>query len=357
MSPSMLIRTAAVFGLALFTISAAWGQTPPQTDLYGDPLPADAVMRLGTVRHRAVHWDSRRKVFPDGKTAILSTPWEVRWLDAITGQVLKNWPLPKGRIVCGFSDDGRLAVLKEENNPQVQGKTLYLWDMTARKEVRTLDVQEFCGSVDPYFTADGKFLATLHGVNFNPGLVRMWDLTSGKELWHEGVMGFYDRGLWPLGFSADGQTLIVLDKQKMRVSLRDRASGKERRAFNTMPLGNTRMWRLSPDAKTVMMGTDGAAVRLWDVATGKELPPLEGHTGQARTCAFGRDGKTVLTGGNDSFVLVWDWPAGKLRRKIELGDCFSCAVRPIPVCCRTSPSFFEAWFTKPPPAGQTRPGP
>src|SRR5262249_16338223 len=131
---------------------------------------------------------------------------------------------------------------------------------------------------------------------------------------------FHDQGLWPFGFSADGETLIVLDKQTMRVSLRDRATGMERRAFDTMPRGNTRMWQISPDRKTVMMGTDGATVRLWDVACGKELPPLGGHTGQARTGAFARDGKTILTGGNDPFVQVWDWPAGKLRRKIELDD-------------------------------------
>ena len=70
----------------------------------------DAWLNARDSRARAVHWDSRRKVFPDGKTAILSTPWEVRWLDAITGQVLKNWPLPKGRIVCGFSDGERCTV-------------------------------------------------------------------------------------------------------------------------------------------------------------------------------------------------------------------------------------------------------
>jgi WD40 repeat protein len=324
MTAAFLGRIALAIGVLMFAAEAMaraqQAETRTRTDQYGDPLPPGAVMRLGTLRHRAVHWETRRKALPDGKTAIFSTPWDVRWLDATSGQILKTWPLPTGLIVCGFSDDGRLAVLKDQKERPQDDTILLVWDMSARKELRALDVKEFWGSVDPYFTADGKFLATLHGVNFNPGLVRMWDLATGKELWHEGVMGFYDRGLWPFGFIADGKTLIVLDKQKMRVSLRERATGRERRAFDTMPLGNTRMWRLSPDGKTVMMGTDGAAVRLWDVATGKELPCLEGHTGQARSCAFGRDGKTVLTGGNDPFVVVWNWPAGKLRRKLDLGD-------------------------------------
>jgi WD40 repeat protein len=68
----------------------------------------------------------------------------------------------------------------------------------------------------------------------------------------------------------------------------------------------------------VLMGTAGTSVHAWDVATGKELSPLGGHKGQARSFAISRDCKIVLTGGEDPFVLVWEWPAGKLRRQIDL---------------------------------------
>jgi WD40 repeat protein len=192
----------------------------------------------------------------------------------------------------------------------------------ARKELQTpkANKDQLRGPTEALFTSDGKIAATVHGVNFNPGLVVVWDLDTGQQLWQEGVMGFFDRGLWPLGFLPTGETLVVLDKATGRISLREAATGKERRAFDTMPLRNARMWRLSPDGKTVALGTDDAVVRVWDVTSGKELPSLSGHQGQARAVAFGRDGKTVLTGGSDPFVLVWDWPAGKLRRKLDLGD-------------------------------------
>src|SRR5262249_8250539 len=104
-------------------------------------------------------------------------------------------------------------------------------------------------------------------------------------------------GLWLLGFLPDGESLAILDRASMRVSLRDSASGKERRSFATLPRNDSRQVRLAPDGKSVFMGTAGPEVRVWDVASGKELPRVGGHKGQARSVTVSPDGKVVLTGG------------------------------------------------------------
>ncbi len=113
---------------------------------------------------------------------------------------------------------------------------------------------------------------------------------------------------------------MVFDWETLRVSLRHRVTGREQRSFATRSREEAG-WNayLSPDGKTVLIGTMGKAVRAWDVATGKELPPLEGPRSHGRLCALGRYGRTLLTTGEDPFVLVWDWPARKQRGRIELG--------------------------------------
>jgi RNA polymerase sigma factor (sigma-70 family) len=287
-----------------------------RTDLAGDPLPSDALLRLGTLRHRYLYscFLGCNQQLPDGKNALTSTPNEVRWVDMTTGRLTDSWPLPRGYSVCGFSPDGRLALLRDD-------KVLRLWDLTARKELREFRGRdELGGQVLATFAPDGRVVATNSGVNYNSGLVRLWDVDTGRELWQDGVLGFPDpdRGLIVLGFLADDETLVVIERPEYRVSLRDRATGRERRSFATMPRNDARMTRLTPDGKTVLMGTAGTAVRGWDVGTGKELPPLDGHKDQAHRFAVSRDSKTVLTGGADPFVLVWDWPAGKRRGRIEL---------------------------------------
>jgi WD40 repeat protein len=58
-------------------------------------------------------------------------------------------------------------------------------------------------------------------------------------------------------------------------------------------------------------------VRLWDVATGRELRRLEGHTEQVLCCAISPDGRTLATGGADRTVRLWEVATGKERRRLQ----------------------------------------
>jgi len=286
-------------------------KTQIRTDFYGDPLPPGALMRLGTLRHRTT-WDTHYQALPDGKTALANTVDQVRWLEIKSGRPIRSWRLPQGFAVCGFSSDGKRTLLFDR-------KSLELWDLVDRKKIRTFQTTGQLGiEIYAYFAGDGKIVVTNSAVNYNPGLVRAWDIANGQELWQEGTMGMWDRGLMVLGFLTDDKTLVVLNKENYHVSLRDRTTGREQRSFPTMSRDECRMSALSPDCKTLFIGNAGTSVRAWDIASGKELTPMGGHKGQARSFAVSKDSKIVLTGGEDPYVQVWDWPAAKLRQKIDL---------------------------------------
>ena len=55
------------------------------------------------------------------------------------------------------------------------------------------------------------------------------------------------------------------------------------------------------------------AVRLWDVASGKELRHFGGHKGTIRSLAFSGDGRRLLSSDQDG-VRLWDVENGKQLR-------------------------------------------
>src|SRR5262249_42268742 len=70
----------------------------------------------------------------------------------------------------------------------------------------------------------------------------------------------------------------------------------------------------SPDGKILASGgqKDGNAVRVWDIATGKELPALEGNQGDTRALQFSDDGRTLRAADCTGRVRSWRLPGGKL---------------------------------------------
>ena len=73
----------------------------------------------------------------------------------------------------------------------------------------------------------------------------------------------------------------------------------------------------SPDGQLVVTASWDKTIKLWDVATRRELRSFEGHTGFVLAVAFSPNGKLLASGGSDTLVKIWDVEKGHEVRTID----------------------------------------
>jgi WD40 repeat protein len=212
------------------------------------------------------------------------------------GGVLRLWGLtagdallqlePKVSGVIVFSPDGRTLASGGNNGeggsaPRVNvGQTnepIRLWDVSTGNELARLG-----DGNDPVcavaFSADGRFLASAHGVlggrragtapEGPSNTVRVWEISSGKQV----------------------------------ACLKGHTSAACSVAF-------------SPDGSTIASASLDGTVRVWETSSGKEIAVLKGHGVEADgsleytevySADFSDDGELLVSGGRDGTAIVWD---------------------------------------------------
>ncbi|WP_413172209.1 protein kinase domain-containing protein [Anabaena azotica] len=239
-------------------------------------------------------------ISPNGKTLVSGS-------DDYT---IKVWNLSTKKLIhtlsshtdvvhaVAISKDGKTLVSASDD------KTIKVWNLGTGKLIRTLKghsywVRSLAISPNNLTLASGSFDKT----------IKLWNLTQEKPI-H--TLTPNSQTVTSLAFSPDGKILASASRDR-KIKLWNIGTGKE---IRTLPGQNNNVTSLafSPDGKTLVSGnrnctecdyTINTNIKLWDVATGKELAPFTRNTNTVTSVAFSADGQTLVSSEENNKIKIW----------------------------------------------------
>jgi WD40 repeat protein/serine/threonine protein kinase len=283
----------------------------------------DIQAHMGPVRRLAFSADGSRLASGDLGGSVKVWDLKGHLLQALPGHGAQVTALafgPSGRSLASGSVD----------------KSVKIWD--AAKDPQALVFRAHKNYVlATSFSPDSRRLVS---AGFD-GTVKVWDPATGEVASDfPGGMGILRRA----GFSSDGTRVIAINAMvamkiwdphgKQLESHKSQAQAATavialsatgdwvawanervvslKHLTNNEPLhlrghtGRIQYLAFSPDGSRLASADDHMTVKVWDVATGREIGTLRGHTSDIRCLAFSADGARLASAGHDAQIRIWD---------------------------------------------------
>ncbi|HEV3144086.1 MAG TPA: WD40 repeat domain-containing protein [Gemmataceae bacterium] len=281
-------------------------QSPPVLkDRFDDPLPANALARLGTTRWRHGGPITFAAFLPDGKSV----------LTAGQDYKIRVWEMGSGKEIRTFDEIPKLP--NQPNEEEMFAGMPFQITMSADSKTLTCFGQD--SRIHIWDVATGKLRKS-----FQP---------YGPQAGNRQMNPFPGGGLAVMSLSPDGKLLAIGDRAG-QIEIWDAAKGTVQRSLVKMAAnGNIQNYApavlFSPDGKLLASAGVHAGnnnnnnpnfeLRIWDVQTGKQLfsHGRQENDAMPPTLAFSADNKRLALANQGAGVHIYDLENRKLWKKLR----------------------------------------
>jgi WD40 repeat protein len=297
------LKNPAVVGIAILVLGLAgyryWQSFEPFTTLTGH---LDEVNSLALIPQTSTFASAS-----DDKTIKLwdlNTRKEIRTLRGHSDWIYSVAISPNGQtIVSGGKDD-----------------TIKVWNLNTGNEKQTLrGHKSFVNSVA--ISPDGRNIAS----GSYDTTIKIWDLKTGGEI---RTLKGHSSAVLCVAFGLDGQTLISGSADR-KIKVWNFNTAKEIRTM-TGHSGDVNALAISPNGDLLVSTSDDKTIKVWNPNTGREIRTLTGHSANVQAVAFSPDGKMIATGSDDQTVKIWNLRTGAEVKTLtgHSGEVFAVAFSP-----------------------------
>ncbi len=163
------------------------------------------------------------------------------------------------------------------------------------------------------FSSDDQWLGTAD----SDGVVRLWDVATGKLVWEK------PKGTGrQLAFSPKGKMLAIGGYYSPQITLWDLERGA---VVHELPQ-NARSLEFSKDGSMLAAAGRDRVVRLWDPLTGQLIRSFQGHEAELYAVAISPDGRLLASGGGHgggsqhNEIRLWDISSGEQVGQLHDGN-------------------------------------